>query len=139
MFLFTLTRNDKSENGIFGALMAEIPEFKCVTLEHPYLVGEQYLPKLAVGTYLCQRGMHRLEGMDHDFEAFEILDVPAFEGLAVTKILFHIGNYIKDSHGCVLLGDIRQPEMITHSADAFNRFMAALEHVDQFQLVVRDL
>ena len=69
------------------------------------------------------------------FITFEITDVPGHTG-----ILFHMGNYNKDSDGCVLLGEeavpTSEPTMVTNSVVTFNSFMASQSGVDTFQLVV---
>ncbi len=106
-----------------------------MTLEHAYQEGELWLPKMKLGSYTCQRGMHRLNGMEQDFETFEITAVPGH-----TNILFHWGNWTKDSEGCVLLGEAlaesSEGEMITNSKATFAHFMERLAGVDSFTLTV---
>lgn len=47
-----------------------------------------------------------------------------------TEVLLHVGNYPRDSLGCILLGQGRQPDgegwMITDSKAAFESFQAAV-------------
>lgn len=104
-----------------------------VTLEHSY----DGAPKLPVGAYTCVRGPHRLHGMDHDFETFEVTGVPGHTG-----ILFHWGNYNKDSEGCILLGRVMTASpigwMVTHSKETFAMWMAACGGRESFQLTVED-
>ena len=123
----TLTRTRYTEDGIFGELSMD-GRFLAVTLEHSY----QCVPKLPGGLYLCVRGGHRLEGMPADFQTFEVTGVPGHSG-----ILFHWGNYNRDSDGCILLGGGALDKMITDSRRAFANFMAALSGVERFQLTVR--
>lgn len=103
----------------------------CVTLEHSY----DGRPKLAPGTYLCVRGQHRLHGMTEDFTTFEITGVIGHSG-----ILFHWGNFNKDSDGCVLLGhtiaDSPQGTMVTDSRATFAKFMKTLAGANEVQLEV---
>ncbi len=115
--------------GIFGQL-SDDSGFSCHTLEHSYPVGESYEAKLPQGDYLCRRGFHQLAD-GKSFETFEIAEVPGHTG-----ILFHWGNYNKDSAGCVLLGMKRLPTMIMFSRKAFNSFMYHLKGVDEFTLMV---
>ncbi len=131
-----LRRNSFTEFGIFGTIFDPQNNIICVTLEHAYLTtvngNQSYQPKLPVGTYQCVRGMHILEGMSAPFEAFEITGVPNHTG-----VLFHIGNYNRDSAMCVLLGTENVGVMITKSVDAFNAFMNLQKDVDTFTLVVK--
>lgn len=127
------------KDGIFGDLLsANDYSIVCVTLQHAYLneMKESYEPKLQIGTYTCVRGMHQLEGMTKPFETFEITNVPGH-----TNILFHVGNFNRDSSGCVLLGQKIEtgPDsilMITHSAETFARFMQLQADVSSFILTV---
>ena len=126
-----LIRTACRPDGILGTLYNDAGEQLAVTLEHSY----DGRPKLKEGTYTCQRGPHRLHGMEKDFETFEILGV-----LGHTGILFHWGNYNEDSEGCVLLGRVScdSPKgcMVTSSRATFARWMLDLDGVDSFMLIV---
>jgi hypothetical protein len=135
----TLSRHKFRADGIFGEVTDEAYQLVCVTLEHAYpadTVG--FLPKVPAGKYTCVRGTHKL----HDnipFETFEIMGVPGHTG-----ILFHQGNYDKDSEGCVLVGQqIGYQEnkslMIMQSRDAFKKFLDLQDGVDSFQLTIENL
>lgn len=127
--MMILTRTRFTEQGIFGELTTD-GRFLGVTLEHSF----QCEPALPEGEYVCVRGLHRLEGMTSGFETFEITGVPGHSG-----ILFHVGNYNRDSKGCVLLGERALDTMILESEKSFQAFMASLSGVDRFPLVVRRL
>jgi hypothetical protein len=129
----TLTRLRFTAAGIFGKLSDESGNVIDVTLEHSF----DGLPKLAVGTYTCKRGMHRLHNMTADFETFEVLGVPPFNGNPVTGLLLHWGCFNRDSEGCVLVGTIAQADMITGSRVAFAKFMALQDGFDTFILTVK--
>lgn len=131
-----LIRKEKKQEGIFG----EIPELSLVTLEHSYpledgidIVG--YQSKIPLGTYVCQLGLHRLKGMGQSFATYELMNVPEHTG-----ILFHIGNYNKDSDGCILLGTYADMgmDMIVGSRIAFNIFLRAQKEIDSFTLTIHD-
>ena len=51
-----------------------------------------------------------------------LLNVPHFEG-----IMLHVGNSVRDSRGCVLLGTRTFPSVLTHSRDALDRLLALLD------------
>lgn len=117
--------------GIFGMLYSGDEQI-AVTLEHAFEISDAvFRPIIPQGIYACQRGSHRLNGMDQDFETFEILGIAGHSGL-----LFHAGNFNKDSEGCVLLGDEMMGLMITNSRATFAKFMALQVGVSQFQLSV---
>jgi hypothetical protein len=73
--------------------------------------------------------------MNADFVTFEVQNVPGH-----TDILFHWGNWNKDSAGCILLGDgiaqSSQGQMVVDSKKTWEAFMATLTGVDSFELVV---
>ena len=120
-------------DGITGRLLDSDGDQIAVSLERSY-AG---VPKLKSGTYTCVRGPHRLHGMVSDFETFEVLGVEGHKG-----ILFHWGNWNKDSEGCILLGRVAMSspkgQMITSSRDTFARFMLDLDNIDTFTLIVED-
>ncbi len=132
-----LARKEKRSDGIFSQLWSTEKAFICETLEHAYRDQEGYFAKLPCGEYQCRRSSHRLHGMDHDFETFEVIGVPGHSG-----ILFHWGNFQKDSEGCILVGALmgndNGVQMITHSKATFERFMSANHGVDLFTLKVID-
>lgn len=126
-----LTRIDKSSDGIFSTLQSEDGAVLFHTLEHAYEGAGGWCPKVQPGMYVCKRSLHRLHGMDHDFETFEITGVHGHEG-----ILFHWGNYSRDSEGCVLVGENRLDQMITNSRESFDKFMALQRDCNEFTLRV---
>lgn len=123
----TLKRTEFSDDGIFGELSDITGKRIAFTLEHSY----SKVPKLPPGQYVCRRGLHRLEGMTDPFETFEIEDVPGH-----SDILFHVGNYNKDSQGCVLLGRGRMGPMLKFSRFAFEDFLKLQAGFDEFTLTV---
>ena len=67
-------------------------------------------------------------------DTFEITNV---EGR--NHILFHTGNFLEDTNGCVLLGSkFGGTFMIGESKKAFNYFMSRLSGTDSFQLYIKD-
>ncbi len=129
-----LNRTKGSVDGIFGKLYSERGELIAYTLEHAFLFEHEYYPALPEGIYTCKRGAHKLEGMKESFETFEVMNVPNHTG-----ILFHVGNYNRDSSGCILLGSEAAVKAILNSKVAFNYFMGLQIGVDEFQLTVQTL
>lgn len=125
-----LTRTLFSSQGIFGFLSDESGKKLFNTLEHSY-GGKTKIPE---GSFTCVRGKHRLHGMTHNFETFEVTGVEGHDGL-----LFHWGNYNSDSQGCVLIGTDLGKNMITKSLQAFAKFMMLQEGIDSFPLIIEDI
>lgn len=134
----TLARFLYRQDGIFGRLTDENYKQLAVTLEHAYKTDAGgWMPKIPAGTWTCVRGRHRLDGMLHDFETFEVTGVPGHTGL-----LFHKGNWNKDSKGCILLGadtgESTEGQMITNSLATFGTVMGLQSGIEQFTLTVLD-
>ena len=132
---FTLTRTEHRSDGVFSDLVGD-DGTKFRTLEHAYQsTAGNWWPKIPDGTYTCVRGQHRLSGMTEDFTTFEVTEVAGHSNL-----LFHWGNFDRDSEGCVLVGRTEcssdSGEMVTSSKDAFAAFMALQDGCQTFQLTV---
>ncbi len=132
-----LTRTRATPDGIFGQLCKEDGTFFAYTLEHSYETDPGvFKPKVAKGVYICVKGQHKLEHSIEPFTAFELQNVPDFQGKSVSGILLHIGNRSSDSSGCFLLGMGVMPTMVTNSKKAFEDFMNYLQDVNNFELTV---
>lgn len=137
MKTFTLVRKEHIKDGIFGEMyFGDSQSIMFLTLEHAYEKDGKYRPKVPAGTYLCKKGMHKLSDLV-PFETFELQKVPGHWG-----ILFHVGNYNRDSSGCILIGKGRgftstRGKMIVNSKKAFAEFMAMLKDDEEFTLIVR--
>lgn len=133
-----LKRSSFTGAGIFGVLLDEESNLVAYTLEHAYshdggALGP-WVPKVAPGLYQCQRhAPHRLL-----YETFELQNVPDFQGKKVTGILMHVGNFNKDSDGCILVGLDISPDgqAVEHSTAAFQKLMGLQNGVDTFTLSV---
>ncbi len=138
-YSFLLTRSCFDKDGIFGNLTCNEASFGCVTLEHSYQNPDgSYSPKTPAGTYTCKRGTHQLAHMTAPFETFEVENVPGH-----TNILIHVGNFNKDSEGCILVGkavthDDDGVKFITNSKDTFLSFLGLLSGVDELTLTIVD-
>lgn len=136
-----LKRDLFRDDGIFGQLLDDRNERICYTLEHAYDAKQgngSYSPKMLPGVYECNRGLHHIGHNLTPITTFEIEEGPEHD-----NILFHYGNYNKDSEGCVLLGEAiihsGKEMMLTNSKLIFARFMHFQKDVDKFTLVVTNL
>ena len=58
-------------------------------------------------------------------------NVPHFTG-----IMIHVGNSVRNTSGCILIGSRTFPSVLTHSRDALNRLILLIEeHKDETILV----
>ena len=137
MKTFNLRRIDHCKDGIFGELtMEDDKRVFFLTLEHAYPDDDKFKPKVPKGEYICKRGTHKLSDLV-PFETFEIQKVPGCWG-----ILFHVGNYNRDSSGCILIGKGRgftqaRGKMIVDSRRGFKEFMELLSGEDEFKIIIK--
>lgn len=127
-----LCRVDVMEFGTYGVLSGPDGPL-VVTLERPWeenAVGKSSIP---VGTYPCKRVQSPKFG-----DTFEVTKVPGR-----SAILFHAGNSIDDSRGCILCGTTFDPVGgtngkigVTGSKIAFDEFKDYLRDRDEFTLIV---
>jgi hypothetical protein len=110
----------------------------CLTLELPWKNNAQNVSRIPAGIYECKRVYDRTTGGGSYIpETFEITGVPGRSG-----ILFHVGNSIKDTQGCVLtgmaLGGADRAGWILNSKDAFGEFLRATSLENAFKLTIID-
>lgn len=94
-------------------------EFFCRTLERPDVAveGASHPVCIPLGTY---------EGSITYFPHMKT-DAPLLSGTEPrTGIFIHVGNYPKDSEGCILVGLSQSRDFVGNSRDAFERLMHKL-------------
>lgn len=130
-----LRRDRYTIDGVFGTLTDRDDNVIAITLEHSYptVVGK-FQAKVPSGDYVCRRRY----SPRFRYDVFEILDVPK-----CTYIEIHVGNYNRDSEGCVLLGrsvgmDPDGHQMIKNSRGAFSDFMNLQDNNDEFNITIID-
>lgn len=124
-----LLRVDSSRKRTMGILLAAgLPPL--VTLEPPWRNNAPKLSSIPLGTYLCQRVNSPKFG-----DTFEVTDVEGRE-----NILFHTGNWVKDTEGCILLGTYLDYDMnqIFLSKDAFRKWHGSLSSYREFYLSIEE-
>jgi len=127
-----IIRIDISKQGVFGVFTLNNDAF-CLTLERPWEDNKPNISCIPVNIYLCQRVDSPKYG-----DTFQIMDVENR-----TNILFHVGNKISNSLGCVLLGssygELEGERAVVSSGTAFFRFMKRMEGIDSFPLQIINL
>lgn len=94
--------------------------FECFTLELPYVDNQHNISCIPTMGYYCSLYSSKKFGL-----VFKVLNVPNREG-----ILFHKGNTVKDTHGCILLGNNYTLNsdlsgcFLRNSKNAFDEFMS---------------
>jgi hypothetical protein len=122
-----LVRTAYFKSGVWGCIYRDNKPV-CATLERPFLLGDNGLTKVnescvPTGTYKFEIVM-RHKGQANSYLVPELQAVPGR-----SRIQIHIGNYIRDSLGCILVGTEMSNSggdqaMILNSSKAFHRLMA---------------
>lgn len=130
---FKLKRVASRLDGCFGALLDDTLPF-AVTCERPWVNNAREISAIPPGTYLCKRVVSPKFGV-----TFEITGVPGR-----SQILFHKGNTIVDSRGCVLVGEsfetwVDGSASIAQSGKGFDEFMVRTADLNAFYLQIEDV
>lgn len=124
-----LIRVEESNQGTFGNLIICSQVF-CVTLELPDLLNERNVSSIPAQQYRCIKIKSPQFG-----ETFEIIDVPGR-----SHVLFHAGNVIKHTEGCVILaqyfGKLYGDRAVRNSGKTFKEFMVIMKDVNEFLLTI---
>ncbi|HWP38960.1 MAG TPA: DUF5675 family protein [Gemmatimonadales bacterium] len=139
-----LLRFADSPQGVFGFLDLEnhagIRVARFATAEEEWRNNQRSVSCIPAGLYTCRR----TRWLKHDLETFEITEVPGR-----TRILFHPGNTVADTEGCILVGkdfgavpvqDVGTERLrwaVLRSREAFREFMDYLDGVEMFLLEIR--
>ena len=108
----------------------------CLTLELPYLNNQHNVSSIPIGTYVCEQVLDRRlsSGLLLPI-TFEVQDVPQRSG-----ILFHPGNSVRDSHGCILCGLALGPDnTLLQSTAGFKEFISTFKDEQEFELWIREI
>ena len=129
MKTITLIRVADTDAGMFGVLLDEGTPF-ALTLERRWLknrVGESCIPD---GVYMCERVQSPKFG-----DTFEVKSVPGR-----SAILFHKGNLMEDSHGCILVGEqfgaLNGAPALLASGPGYQEFMDKLKDEQAFTIEI---
>jgi len=115
-----LIRDDQNEIRTLGA-MFDGEERICETLELPWKNNQHNISCIPEGKYLCKIAYSPV----HKRDVYWIQNVPNRDSVEI-----HIGNFTKDTKGCILLGITRAHDYILRSKEAFNKFMERMAKKD---------
>lgn len=117
------------ESGTFGVLLDENLPF-CLTVERPWIDNQVGISCIPTGNYVC----HRVSSLKFG-NTFEVHEVPGR-----SHILFHKGNLMDDSHGCIIVGEqyelLGGKPAVLASGKAFQEFLDRTKDVNEFNFDV---
>jgi hypothetical protein len=124
-----LTRDLPLDDCVLGTLIANGQVF--YTLERPWLNNKPDVSCIPTGFYKCRYQAKSNNGKLSN--VYAIKDVPDREG-----VLIHIGNFVHESKGCILLGLGREPEnqKVINSGIAMAKFIEIMG--DAFELLIEE-
>lgn len=118
--------------GTFGVLLEGKIPF-CLTLERLWLNNRKNESCIPVGNYWCRRTQSPKFG-----NTFKVVNVKNR-----FHILFHKGNLVEDTHGCIILGEefgaIQGRAALLSSGRAFQEFMNRMKGLNKFYLQIEDM
>lgn len=134
MRILTLKRLvDIPTQGYFGVLFDDKDPF-VVTLERNWEDNQHDISCIPTGEYISRYRPN----LPHYGNTYEVTNVPNR-----TDILIHKGNYMRDSKGCILLGNyfdrLKDVLMVADSGTAYTKFMNRLDGEMEFKLVIQNV
>ena len=125
-----LIRDSFSDKAVIGKLYLN-SEFYGHTLELAWKDNQKRVSCIPKGVYEVKK--RHTQKSKYKYEHLHILDVPDRE-----LILMHIGNYPKNSKGCILLGNTRALNFVGESRKAFYNLMYDLGSFEEIELVIKN-
>lgn len=127
--LIRLEENDRF--GTFGVLKINKQVF-CVALEPSDRLNTPHVSSIPAQQYICKKIISPRYG-----ETFEVVRVPNR-----TNILFHPGNAMGDTEGCILLaqhfGKLNHNRAILNSGVTFRNFVNKLRDYEEVHLTIKE-
>jgi hypothetical protein len=101
------------------------------TMERGWYGNQRNISCIPTGEYICKKHESPTFG-----RVYKVCDV-----FGRSNILFHAGNKVDDTQGCILLGDRLGYEndirWIYNSKNTLNRLFSELNNVDEFKLIIK--
>lgn len=127
-----LRMNEDPQAGTFGALLIQGNPF-CATLEPGDLLNKAFESSIPAQQYWCKKHYSPLFN-----DTYKVLDVPG-RG----DILFHPGNVVEDTYGCVVLaqywGKLSGNRAVLNSGKTFREFLKILNPYEIFHLTITEV
>ena len=130
--VFELIRIEKAKDVTYSILRVD-GKTCCMILERPWLNNKKGVSCIPDGIYVCKRVLS-----PKFKDTFEVISVPHR-----TEILFHKGNTIDDTEGCLLfgmgMGVLNGKRSVINSRVARNKFMKLMEGEKYFPLQIKTI
>jgi len=128
-----LFRMESTSQGTLGALVID-GECLCWTLECPWKNNQKNISCIPTGHYIAERHLSPSKGM-----TFRIKEVPSRN-----EILFHSGNTVVDTEGCILLGSqvgflTPNSRAVLNSQLTMSLFMSRFKGESEFSLTIKEV
>lgn len=124
-------RHETSKQGTIGILTINKVVF-CFTMEPPDRENERNISSIPTGQYICEPYFSQRHG-----QTFQVMDVHGR-----TFILFHAGNKVEDTEGCIMVGEavahIDNDRILLNSRATFKKFAEAVGVGNKFHLTVSE-
>lgn len=126
-----LTRYETKETGTTGRLYVPVEKsFSLMTLELPFNDNKENISCIKEGIYHCEEFLSEKFG-----RVFQIMNVDGRK-----NILIHNGNFLKDTHGCILVGNYHfvknGKDCVGDSVNALHKLTYAITQ-QSFELEIR--
>ena len=128
MLKLTLIRDIDSGKSTIGRLYCE-GEFLCFTLENTWADNEPRISCIPEGTYDLTTKTYGRFYDRYDHPIVVVKNVPNR-----SEILFHKGNYPKDTLGCILVGDTKAKDAVYNSSNTYNKIYNVLASADTLHI-----
>lgn len=130
-----LIRDEMTADSTLGKLYVD-GEYQCETLELPWLDNKKSISCIPSGEYPVNIRTAD-ESRSYKYNHLIVKNVPNR-----SYILFHIGNRVSDSRGCILTGKNRKENFVGLSRKAHNSLMANLtekgERAGNINLIIKN-
>lgn len=117
----------KEGEPMVGVMLVE-GEVRFLTLEPPWRGNERGVSCIPDGVYVAKR----VRSERFREEVYRLQDVPDREGIE-----FHVGNRVKETEGCILVGETIGRGEIYGSRKAFDGFMELLKGEEEIRVFIR--
>lgn len=117
LYRVRLCRDYRNQKYVIGILMNSTATFSCVTLEnYDKIIPEgEYEGELTYSLKFSNDLFYKKNGI----YVPEIMNVEGRSGIRI-----HVGNFVKDTTGCILLGESVTTNGISNSKHTYERFMS---------------
>ena len=133
MINLLLIRDTFTENSTIGELFINGERF-CDTLENPWLDNQRNISCIPAGEYPVRLRYPR-ESATREYLHLLVQDVPNRD-----YILFHRGNFPKDTRGCILVGQGTQQDVVNNSTLAMDLVMKEILNLgaENINLIIKN-